>query len=76
METITGRIVATKHIKNTPVGNGRYLVAIVTQWGGGEIVETAPNASIAYGIDSRELRETPHTFELNKRRQITRARTV
>lgn len=76
METITGRVLAVKHIKNTPAGNGRYLVAIITPWGDGEILETAPNASIGYGIDSRELRETAHTFELNKRRQITRMRAV
>lgn len=75
MDTITGRIVATRHAGTSGMGNPTFDVAIDTGHGV-EILTTAANAGIAYGIGGRVYRDEPHTFDMNKRGRITSARRV
>lgn len=70
MGTITGRVVGTRRAGTSRMGNPSFDVAIDTDYGV-EILTTATNADIAYGITNRNYRDTPHTFVTDKRGRIT-----
>lgn len=70
--SITGRVVATRYLRTSSVGNSSYSVAIVDAQGYGEIYDTAANSSLNYSIRNPEYRDNPHTFERNARGQLTR----
>jgi len=72
MNTITGKITATRHAGTSRMGNPSFDIAVDT---GHDvmILTTATNSGLAYGIGNSNYRLTAHTFHLNKRGKVTSA---
>lgn len=81
--TVTGVVVSTKRAGTSYYGNPSYDVTIrLTEIEGTPVsvsheelatvtLRTSSNAAIAYGIENREYRETPHTFALTRAGRIS-----
>lgn len=66
--SVTGRVVSTRTLPSSYYGNPRYAVTLDSS-----AVEyaTAPNASLAYAINNPEYRDTPHTFDVDGRGNLS-----
>ena len=72
MNTITGKITATRHAGTSGMGNPSFDIAVDT---GHDVVilTTAANSSLAYNLEGSTYRLQTHTFHLNKRGKVTNA---
>ena len=72
--TITGRVIATKHAGTSTMGNPSYWVTIQRTDGSAEILRTMSNAMIGYAIQNPEYRDELHVFTLTAAGRIRSAR--
>lgn len=72
VDTVTGRVTATKHASTSMYGNPAYCVTLDN----GETYRTMDNAMLAYGITNPEYREQPHVFTLTRAGRIRSAKPV
>jgi hypothetical protein len=75
MRTITGTVLYTEHHGPTMYGNPMVSVHLVSPEVDGVsehgTYRISDNASIAYGIDNAEYRDTAHTFALTRAGRIS-----
>lgn len=83
-QTITGKVLDTKHVGTSKMGNPSYDVTVRLETIDGTPVQgeqdvtirTQSDSSLAYGITNREYREETHEFALTKAGRIRTARKV
>lgn len=68
--TVTGKVIATKHAGTSGMGNPAYWVTLDN----GEIYRTSANTGLAYGITNPEYRDEAHVFTLTAAGRIRTAR--
>jgi len=67
MATITGKVTRVIRHGHTVYGNPMVSVVLDT----GESYRISNDAGLAYGIENREFRDTPHTFALTRAGRIS-----
>ena len=72
MFTVTGKVVATKRVGTSTMGNPTFMVTLDN----GEMYRTMSNTSLAYAIENPEYRDRVHVFTLTKAGRIRSAMTV
>lgn len=70
VNTVTGKVVRVIRHGHTVYGNPTMSVVLDTdEWGVSHRI--SDNASIVYGIENPEYRESAHTFELTRAGRIS-----